>query len=164
MELEGAARRATPTARPERKSPVYQRALPYRSRAWPGTPDSHPLWRPQAMAVLSGSAPGPFLQDRTCNLYERCTLVNAANRFVRCTVGQTWTKGQRRAAVQQARVNARPGVTGPAGTRPAVGVYGHSAAEPTTPQHSSRTSRDGFTAPVLWAGTRVGSFGAPVNG
>jgi hypothetical protein len=24
------------------------------SRAWPGTPDSHPSWRPPAMGVLSG--------------------------------------------------------------------------------------------------------------
>jgi hypothetical protein len=32
---------------------VYQRALPHESRAWPGMPDSHPSWRPQAMRVLS---------------------------------------------------------------------------------------------------------------
>src|SRR5215217_8046563 len=51
----------TPARRPpqgltrlKRKSPVYQQALPRESRAWPGMPDSHPSWRPQAMGVLSG--------------------------------------------------------------------------------------------------------------
>jgi hypothetical protein len=29
------------------------------SRAWPGTPDSHPSWRPQAMGVLSAIPPSP---------------------------------------------------------------------------------------------------------
>jgi hypothetical protein len=44
----------------KRKSPVYQRALPHESRAWPGMPDSHPSWRPPAMGVLSAKYREPL--------------------------------------------------------------------------------------------------------
>src|SRR5215217_2311631 len=89
----------TPARRPpqgltrlKRKSPVYQQALPRESRAWPGMPDSHPSWRPQAMGVLSAITGLPpcnrallqVVRDRTRRSNAFLRLVSIATRHSSC--------------------------------------------------------------------------------
>ena len=63
------------------------------SRAWPGTPDSHPSWRPPAMGVLSGFSPWPcFPTMAPATWANNVPLESAGDRCEPLDSDGMWTK------------------------------------------------------------------------